>query len=77
MSERDALSEVLRGVRLTGAIFLRAELSEPWGFAAPAAGDASPLLAPGTEHLVPFHLVTEGAASVRVERLRAPASRAR
>jgi AraC-like DNA-binding protein len=67
MSEQDALSEVLRGVRLTGAIFLRGELTEPWGFQAPAAGDASPLLAAGTELLVPFHLVTEGRATVRVE----------
>lgn len=29
MSESDALSEVLRGLRLTGAIFLRAKMSEP------------------------------------------------
>lgn len=66
MSESDALSEVLRDVRLTGAIFLRAELKEPWGFQAPPAGDAAAVLAPGTEHLVPFHLVTEGRATVRV-----------
>ncbi len=67
MSQIDALSEVLRSVRLTGAIFLRAELSEPWGFQAPASGDTSALLAPGTECLVPFHLITEGHAIVRVE----------
>jgi len=67
MSENDVLSEVLRSVRLTGAIFLRAELSEPWGFQAPPAGGASALLAPGTERLVPFHLVTEGGATVRVK----------
>lgn len=67
MSESDSLSEVLRAVRLTGAIFLRAELSAPWGFQAPAASDASSLLAPGTECLVPFHLVTEGRATVRVQ----------
>jgi hypothetical protein len=67
MSESDALSEVLRGLRLTGAIFLRAEMSEPWGFRAPAAGEAAALLAPGTELLVPFHLVTDGAATVRVK----------
>jgi AraC-like DNA-binding protein len=67
MNESDALSEVLRGVRLTGAIFLRGELSEPWGFQAPPAGNASALLAPGTDCLVPFHLVTEGMATVRVK----------
>jgi AraC-like DNA-binding protein len=67
MSESDALSEVLRGVRLTGAIFLRAELKEPWGFRAPFAGDSAAVIAPGTDHIVPFHLVTEGRATVRVE----------
>jgi AraC-like DNA-binding protein len=67
MSETDVLSEVLRGVRLTGAIFLRAEMKKPWGFRAPAASDASAVLAPGTEHLVPFHLVTEGRATIRVK----------
>jgi AraC-like DNA-binding protein len=67
MHESDALSEVLRSVRLTGAIFLRGELSEPWGFHAPPAGNASALLAPGTDCLVPFHLVTEGVATVRVK----------
>jgi AraC-like DNA-binding protein len=67
MNESDALSEVLRGLRLTGAIFLRAELTEPWGFRAPPTAEASALLAPGTERLVPFHLVIDGAATVRVE----------
>jgi len=67
MSESDALSEVLRGVRLTGAIFLRAEFSEPWGFQAAAASGAAARFTPGTEHLVPFHLVTEGGATVRVK----------
>jgi AraC-like DNA-binding protein len=66
MNQSDALSEVLRGVRLTGAIFLRGELSEPWGFQAPPAGSASALLAPGTDCLVPFHLVIEGVATVHV-----------
>ena len=67
MSESDVLSEVLRGLRLTGAIFLRAELTEPWGFRAPPTADAAALLAPGTDRLVPFHLVTDGVATVRVE----------
>jgi len=65
--EMDALSEVLRSVRLTGAIFLRAEFTEPWGFRAREASSAAALLAPGTEHLVPFHFVSEGEASVDVE----------
>ena len=66
MTESDPLSVALRTLRVTGAIFLDAELSEPWGFASPAAGPASPLLAPGTEHLVLFHFVTEGEANARL-----------
>ena len=66
MNEYDPLSEVLRSVRLTGAIFLDAELGMPWGFAAPTASSASHLLAPTAERLVLFHLLIEGQASARV-----------
>ena len=64
----DALSEALRSMRITGALFFNAELSAPWGFASPHASTAQQLLAPGTEHLVLFHLVTEGRATARVGR---------
>ena len=62
----DAFSEALRSVRITGSLFFNAEFTAPWGFASPPARIAAPLLAPGTEHLVLFHLVTEGTARVRV-----------
>jgi len=62
----DALSEVLGSVRMTGAIFLDAEFTAPWAFATPAAERAAPVLAPGTERLVSYHLVTEGRASVQI-----------
>jgi AraC-like DNA-binding protein len=51
----DALSEALRGVRITGTLFLNGELSAPWGVSAPPI-----------ENLVIFHLVTEGRATARV-----------
>lgn len=66
MNEADPLSDVLRSVSLTGAVFLSAELGAPWGFAAPAASTVGHLLAPGTEHIVLFHLVIDGEAKVRV-----------
>lgn len=65
MSEPDPLSEVLRSVRLSGAIFLDAELSAPWGFAAPARSGAR-LIAPSAEHLILFHLLVEGEATARI-----------
>jgi AraC-like DNA-binding protein len=66
MNEADPLSEALRDVRLTGAIFLDAEFGEPWGFASPPAGAAAHLLAPTSEQLVLFHLLVEGEATARV-----------
>lgn len=56
----DALSDVLRLVRLTGAVFLHGELSAPWGVCAPSAAEAATALMPAAEHLVFYHLVTEG-----------------
>jgi AraC-like DNA-binding protein len=63
----DALSEALRGVRVIGAVFFDGEFAAPWGFASPASDAFTPLLAPGTEHVVLFHLVTEGSATARVD----------
>jgi AraC-like DNA-binding protein len=60
----DALSEALKSVRMTGAIFYHAVCSAPWGFRVPHVRDVSHLLAPGTERLVSYHLVTEGNATV-------------
>jgi AraC-like DNA-binding protein len=57
----DALSEALNAVRMTGALFFNAEFSKPWGFKA-ASQRAAPVLAPGTERLVHYHLVIEGEA---------------
>ena len=66
MNAFDPLSEALRSVRLTGAIFLDAEFAMPWGFASPPGSTTSHLLAPTAEHLVLFHLLVEGQATARV-----------
>ena len=63
----DALSEALNSVRLTAAIFVDAEFTAPWGFASPPAGQIAPVLAPGTEHLLIYHLIGEGEARVRLK----------
>ena len=56
----DALSETLRVVRLVGAIFINARFTAPWCYASPPADMAAPLLEPGAERVVIFHLITEG-----------------
>jgi AraC-like DNA-binding protein len=63
----DALSEALNSVRMTAAIFADATCTAPWGFAEPAMERIAHVLAPGTERVVGYHLVTEGRATVRVE----------
>ena len=56
----DPLSDVLRAVRLDGAFFYAVEASEPWSVAAVAAKDLTPRVLPGAEHLIPYHILTEG-----------------
>lgn len=64
----DALSEVLRTVRLTGATFFSAEFKEPWGFVSPAMNTFAPrLTSGGAREVVLYHLVTEGHATVRID----------
>jgi AraC-like DNA-binding protein len=61
----DVLSEALHAVRMTSAIFFTGEFSAPWGFAAPHAYKLVPRLAPSTEHMVIYHLLTDGKARAR------------
>jgi hypothetical protein len=63
----DALSQTLRVVRLTGAIFISARFSAPWCYASPTADSAAPLLEPGAERLVIYHLITEGDCWLEME----------
>ena len=63
----DALSETLRVVRLVGAIFISARFTAPWCYASPAAITAAPILEPGAERVVIFHLITEGECYVELD----------
>jgi AraC-like DNA-binding protein len=62
----DALSETLRVVRLVGAIFLQGKFTAPWCDQSPRADAAAPLLEPGAERVVIFHLITEGECFVEL-----------
>jgi AraC-like DNA-binding protein len=64
----DALSEILRVVRLVGAIFIQARFTAPWCYQSPMASAAAPLLEPGAERIVIFHLITEGECVVEMPR---------
>src|SRR5262252_6881706 len=63
----DVLSEVLRAVQLDGAIFFNAEFSAPWLLLSPEARSLKQLLAPGAEHLIIYHLLTDGQAFAQLD----------
>ena len=57
---QDTLSEVLRGVRLRGAVFYHVEGEAPWVAEAPPAADIAQAIMPGAGHVMEFHVVTRG-----------------
>jgi AraC-like DNA-binding protein len=63
----DALSDVLRLVQLTSAVFLQAEMTAPWAVRAPSSRVLARQLMPGAEHLIEYHLVLEGRCWIRLE----------
>lgn len=63
----DALSEILRVVRLTSAVFFNAKFTAPWCFASPEAASVMQTIHPGAERLVIYHLLTEGQCDVAVD----------
>jgi AraC-like DNA-binding protein len=63
----DAFSEILSGVKLSGAVFFSAEFSAPWGFSAPASKVVAEHVAPSAAHLVLYHLLVDGAGFVEME----------
>ncbi len=56
----DALSDLLRVVRLEGAYFYAVEAAEPWSIESVAARELSPRIMPRAEHLISYHILTEG-----------------
>jgi len=62
----DAFSEVLNTVKLNGAVFFCAEFSAPWGFTSPPAKTMAAKVAPGSSHLVLYHLLVDGRAVVEM-----------
>jgi hypothetical protein len=63
----DAFSAALSSVRVTAAIFVDAEFTKPWGFISPPADEIAPIVAPGVERLVTYHLVVSGEARLHME----------
>ena len=56
----DPLSDLLRVVRLDGAYFFTVEAADPWCTETAPARELSPRIMPSAEHLISYHIVTEG-----------------
>jgi AraC-like DNA-binding protein len=56
----DVLSDVLRAVRLTGAVYFDFELSSPWVAEAPPSRELAGRVMPGAERVIEYHLLARG-----------------
>src|SRR4051794_34480313 len=57
----DTLSDVLRAVRLTGAVYFAIDASAPWVAETPPSATIAAHIMPGAEHVIEYHVVTRGA----------------
>ena len=62
----DVLSEVLRAVKLEGALFFNAEFSAPWCLSNSGLNGLSPYVSPTPGHLIIYHFLTEGRAYTKL-----------
>ena len=71
----DPLSDVLRAVRLTGAVFFRVDATSPWVIEMPDTSALASVTLPRAQHVISYHVVTRGScwgalldgAAVRLE----------
>jgi AraC-like DNA-binding protein len=63
----EVLSEVLKAVKLDGALFYNAEFSAPWCAHSIDARTVTSCLSPNSEHVIIYHLLTEGRGYAHVE----------
>jgi AraC-like DNA-binding protein len=63
----DVLSEVLKVVKLDGAVFYNAEFSAPWSFQSPPSRSLARYVAPSAGHVIIYHFLIEGRGFARME----------
>jgi AraC-like DNA-binding protein len=56
----DVLSDVLRAMRLTGAVFFDIDLSSPWVVEAPASHEIGAKVMPNAQRVIEYHLFVRG-----------------
>jgi AraC-like DNA-binding protein len=63
---KDPLSDVLRMVKLTGALFFVVDAKSPWGVNIPRAETFAPIILPQARHIVSYHIVLEGVGWAKI-----------
>ena len=62
----DILSDILKVVKLEGALFFNGEFSAPWCLHSRLTKEVAQALSPSAGHLILYHLLTEGRAYARL-----------
>lgn len=63
----DLLSDVLRQVHLTGAVFYDVEASAPWVAESPRTEELAPLVMPGAQKVMAYHVVAGGGCWITMQ----------
>ncbi|HEX9647141.1 MAG TPA: AraC family transcriptional regulator [Alphaproteobacteria bacterium] len=65
----DPLSDVLRTVKLKGALFFLVDATSPWCVDIPPARDFADIILPRARHVVSYHVIVEGHGLASVPRI--------
>ncbi|MCC2689060.1 MAG: Transcriptional regulator, AraC family [Rhizobiaceae bacterium] len=57
---KDVLSDVLRVIKLSAALFFQVEASSPWSVEVPESGSFAGIILPGARHVISYHVITSG-----------------
>src|SRR3546814_2295547 len=63
----EPLSDVLRTVKLTGALFFLVDASFPWGVEVPRADAFSSIILPRAQHVVSYHVILKGTGWANIQ----------
>lgn len=64
---RDTLSDLLRSVRVRGAVFYYVSCRDQWSAMAPPASEIAGAVLPGCEHVMEYHMIAKGSGWAAVE----------
>jgi AraC-like DNA-binding protein len=69
----DVLSDVLRAVRLNGAVYFDIDAGYPWTGESPGTAEIATAVMPGVEHVISFHAILSGSCWAALSDGSAPA----